>query len=97
MGGQDLKRERGEQTLGREGWRSWGEKPLGGKRGKGSLAGKGGKDLGEAKGDELRKGGKDLWEEKGEELRVGKGLRRKRMEINDLNRELGGGGGGERS
>ena len=39
------------------------------------------------------KGGKDLWEENGEELRVGKGLRRKRGEINDLNTELGGGGG----
>ena len=36
MGGQDLKRERGKKTLGREGWRSWGEKALGGKRGKGS-------------------------------------------------------------
>ena len=36
MGGQDLKRERGKKTLGREGWRSWGEKALGGKREKGS-------------------------------------------------------------
>ena len=43
------------------------------------------KDLGRKGG-----GGKDLWEEKGEELRVGKGLRRKRGELNDLNRELGG-------
>ena len=34
--GQDLKREKGKKTLRREGWRSWGEKALGGKRGKGS-------------------------------------------------------------
>ena len=74
-----LKGERGEKIFGRkgksfsggtgpkgEGWRSWGEKALGGKR------------------------GKDLWEEKEEELRVGKGLRRKRGEINDLNRDLEG-------
>ena len=36
IGGQDLNREREKKTLGREGWRSWGEKALGGKRGQGS-------------------------------------------------------------
>ena len=40
--------------------------------------------------------GKDLNKERGEKIlgsSGGKGLRRKRGEINDLNRELGGGGG----
>ena len=57
-GGTGPKGQRGKKTLEREGWRSWGEKALGGKGGKGSSAGKGGKDLREAKGDELRE--KDL-------------------------------------
>ena len=59
MGGQDLKRERGKKTLGREGWRSWGEKALGGN---------GGKD----KGDELgvRKG---LRGDRGERISIKEG------------------------
>ena len=49
MGGQDLKRERWKKTLGREGWRSWGEKALGGKRGKDLKRERGEKILGRKK------------------------------------------------
>ena len=82
MGGQDLKRERGKKTLGREGWRSWGEKDLKRERGKKilgrqretnsgcekALGGTGGK------GSQYRKVGKALREEKGEDLRGEKAL-----------------------
>ena len=79
------------EILGAKGLRrETGERILSGKGGKRSYGGKGRRTRG--KGLREERGGKDLWEEKGEELRVGKGLRKERGEINDLNKELGGGG-----
>ena len=57
---------------------------MGGKGGKGSQQGKGGKDLTEGEKDLGKKaqqgtGGKDLRKEKGEALRGGKGLRGERI------------------
>ena len=48
------------------------------------------KASGGKEGKGCQPGGKDLCEEKGRRSQGGKGLRRKRGEINDLNRELGG-------
>ena len=53
---------------------SWGTRPQGGKRGK----------------DVNRERGGKILARKREKISGGKGLRRKRGEINDLNRELGG-------